>query len=301
MDNLPPPIQVTKIEKYSEQNDPPMVDLKVSNPVTYFRKWVDKLLKNQDIDLRLKIKPFATIGLMLAFGMVGGTAFSIGRYLFPNSSPIFHREVIYQGNIQITEKGIFLTLPNSDMYTLKPKSNTNVDFVNLTNGPALVKGNLGVEKFVIEVFEIIPLGYSLQTSSAVLSLPNPSNPPLSPDPSADPDSIGADLPALYSGLSWVETSKKLLIFTSGKRKIELEGLYLESSQVNTFPQDFINYYYLEFKDRGFKETLNSINPEGITITYAKDDLFLTFGIKNIYSASKDQKQLVGYKAFIEHN
>lgn len=93
----------------------------------------------------------------------------------------------------------------------------------------------------------------------------------------------------------------MLIFTSGKRKIEQEGVYLESSQLSAFPQDFINYYIQQFKDKGFKQTLNSINPEGITITYAKDDLFLTFGTKNIYKGSEDQKQLAGYKAFIEHN
>lgn len=300
--NLPPPIQITKIEKYSERNDPPMVDLKVTNPVTYFKKWVGKFLNNQDIDLHLKIKPFATIGLILAFATVGTTTFSIGRYLFPNSSPIFHREVIYQGNLQRSEKGVFLTLPNSDFYTLKPKSNTNVTFQNIQNGQALVKGNLGGEKFVIEVSEIIPLNPAPDGAG-----PNTLASPISPDTQNSPNPAlpKADEliepPSLYSGLEWVTTQKRVLIFTSGKRKIEQEGVYLESAQLNSFPQDFINYYIEELKSAGFKQTLNSIDPEGITITYAKDDLFLTFGTKNKYSGSGDKKQLTGYTAFIEHN
>ena len=109
------------------------------------------------------------------------------------------------------------------------------------------------------------------------------------------------LPALYSGLSWEVTQNRVLIFTSGKRKIEQAGVYLESAKLNDYPQDFINYYLEQLKGAGFKQTLNAIDPDGVTVTYAKDDLFLTFGIKNIYSGSGVKKQLTGYKAFVEHN
>ncbi|MBI2329801.1 hypothetical protein HYU94_00205 [Candidatus Daviesbacteria bacterium] len=63
----------------------------------------------------------------------------------------------------------------------------------------------------------------------------------------------------------------------------------------------IDYYTNELTNLGFKQSLNSSEPTGTTITFAKEDLFLTFGIKNIYSGSGDNKKLVGYKAFIEHN
>jgi len=171
-----------------------------------------------------------------------------------------------------------------------------VDLASYLDKQVTVKGNLTKEANVVEVSEIISQDIFPQTSPTslnTLTIPNSSNPSTPSNPSG--------LPALYSGLEWVTTQKRVLIFTSGKRKIEQEGVYLESAQVSAFPQDFINYYLGEFKDRGFKETLNSINPEGITITYAKDDLFLTFGTKNIYSGKGDKKQIVGYKAFIEHN
>ncbi|MBI2597399.1 hypothetical protein HYW41_04540 [Candidatus Daviesbacteria bacterium] len=220
-----------------------------------------------------------------------GTGLAIAKFFFPNSSPVLHREVVYQGDLQRTPSGFILTLPNSELYTLRPKSNTSVNFKSLSNGLVLVKGNLTKEKFVIEASEITSLD-----SSPQITPPIPSNPP---DPISSPSS--SELPRLYPSLDWQTTQKRVLIFTSGKRKIEQEGVYLESAQISAFPQDFINYYLGEFKDRGFKETLNSVDPEGITITYAKDDLFLTFGTKNIYQGKADQKQLTGYKAFIEHN
>lgn len=312
MDTLPPPIQITNVAKYSEKNDPPMVDLKVTNPVTYFKKWIGKFLNNQDIDLRLKIKPFATIGLILAFGMVGGTFFSIGRYLFPNSSPIFHRAISLEGIIQKSSSEKYYLKSENNLWTLKPKPPITLTTLNSSvNKQVTVKGNLTKEANLVEVSEIIlsnplipPARNASQPASqaerggqgdSVAGGPDPSLPP---NPSA-PSVPG--LPDLYPGLNWETTQKRVLIFTSGKRKIEQEGVYLESSQLNSFPQDFINYYIQEFKNKNFKETLNSINPEGITITYAKDNLFLTFGTKNIYQGSGDKKQLAGYKAYIEHN
>ena len=152
---LPLPIQVTQNNKYSEKNDPPMVAVQVTNPVTYFKKWVGKFLKNQDIDIHLKIKPFATIGLILAFTAVGGTSFSIGRYFFPNSSPIFHRAITLQGTIQRSESGqYYLSLPDNTLWTLRPKSN-NINFNNALNREVLIKGNLTVEQNVVEVKEVI--------------------------------------------------------------------------------------------------------------------------------------------------
>lgn len=291
MDNLPPPVQVTKVEKYSEKNDPPMVDLKVANPVTYFKKWVGKLLNNQDIDLRLKIKPFATIGLIIAFTAVGTTTFSIGRYFFPNSSPIFHRPISLQGIVQRSQTGQdYLSLPDGSLWGLKP-ANGKVNLTNVAGKQVTIKGNLTAEANVINVSEVIASQSLLDAQVA----PLPSN------ISNTPNLPNVELPDLYPGLQWESSQKKILLFTSGKRRIEVEGYHLESSQQNAFPQDFINYYIQELKDKSFKETLNSVNPEGITLTYSLDDLFLTFGVKNIYAGKGDEKKIAGYRAFIEHN
>ncbi len=289
---LPPPITITENTKYSEKKDPPLFNFNASftNPVTYFKNWVARFLKNQDIDLRLRIKPFATIGLIIAFGIVGGTTFSIGRYLFPNSSPILHRQVVYPGIVQKGADGqYFLMSADSTLWKLKPKIN-NIKLSDLVDKKVVVTGNLTSERNLIEVSEVI------------VSETNPQ--PLTPIPTSTPTPDIPDqdlLPKLYSNITWETNQKKILTFTSGRRRIEQEGVYLESAQVSNLPQDFINYYTQELKAKGFKETLNSTDPDGTMVTYSKDELFLTFGVKNVYSGSGDNKKITGYRAYIEHN
>lgn len=303
MDDLPPPTKVSGEQSSSLQSksDEPLFEAKINNPFSKFFNWLKSLIKSEGI--KINIKPLTAIGIAIALTGGGGIIGGAIVYFFPNNSPLLHRAIIYQGNLQRTPSGFILTLPNSDLYTLRPKSNTSINFKSLSDGLALVKGNLTPEKFVIEVSEIIPLETQSAQTPTQTSTPKESGPTFEVSPSAT-----TALPELFPDLQWEKTQKRVLIFTSGKRKIEQEGVYLESAQINSFPQDFINYYIQELKASNFKETLNSINPEGITITYAKDDLFLTFGTKNKYSGSGDKqktlpagRQVTGYIAFIEHN
>lgn len=295
--SLPPPITIKEETKYSEKKDPPMLFILFTNPVTYFKKWVEKFLKNQDIDFHLRIRPFAAIGLIMTISIVGGGAFTIGRYFFPYSSPVFHRQVVYPGTIQKGDKNqFFLMTQDATPWKLKPKTSINLE--NLIGRQVVVTGNLTAEKYLIEVSELIIAETPTQSLTYAQNTPTYQTPNIPPTPSS---TSSADLPKLYSSLSWEITQTKTLIFTSGKRKIEEEGIYLESAQVADFPQDFINYYINALKANGFKQTLNSINPDGITVTFAKDDLFLTFGVKNVYKGSGEKKQLAGFKAYIEHN
>lgn len=286
-------ITVTENTKYSEKNDPPLVNanISVTNPVTYFKKWVGKFLNNQDIDLRIKIKPFATIGLVISFGVIGATSFGIGRYLFPYSSPIFHRQVIFTGIVQKDVTGQYLlATSDSNLWKLKPKRSI-INLSSLENKQVVITGNLTSEKNLIEVSEVI---ISDTNPQPVTSFPAPastSTTPNSPNTSNIPDQDL--LPKLYSAVTWETNQKKLLIFTSGKRRIELEGVYLESSKLDSFPQDFLNYYTNQLTQSNFKQTLNSKTPDNITLSYEKDGLYLTFGVENIKSG--------GYRAYLEHN
>lgn len=312
MDSLPssdnnnsdysPPVQVVRGAPSSSSSkssgDDPLFEAKINNPFSKFFSLIKTFLKNQQ-NVKISIPSLTFIGLAIALTGGGGIIGGIIVYFFPHNSPILHREVMYQGDLHRTAKGIFLTLPNSDLYTLKPKINTSINFQGLQNGQAFIKGNLTTENFVIEVSEIIPLDSSSPVTPASLTSQFPLTSPNPPNASSSPSL--ADFPKLYPNLRWETTQKRILIFTSGKRKIEQEGIYLEASQVATFPQDFINYYIEGLKLQDFKETLNAINPEGITITYAKNDLFLTFGIKNIYKGSGEKKQITGYTAYLEHN
>lgn len=292
-EKLPPPIQV--IQGGGGGGNGPKDDslikggFEIKNPLAKFFNWIKK---QSNITIKIPI-----VGIVVALSSVGTgvAAYNWGfnnalSQLFPDSSPIFHRAISVEGIIQKSVTAQYYLKSEGNLWTLKPKSPiTPTTLSNSLNKLVVVKGNLTKEKFVIEVSEIIPL-----ETPSIKSVPTTPNIP-------NPQITDIQLPELYSGLTWETSQKRVLIFTSGKRKIEEEGTYLESQKIPLFPQDFINYYIGEFKARQFKETFNSISPEGITITYAKDDLFLTFGTKNKYSGSGDKKQLVGYTAFIEHN
>ncbi len=59
--------------------DPPLVDIEVSNPVTYFKHWWKKIMGNEGMNLRmsLKIKPLTALGITIIIASFG---FGIGSW-----------------------------------------------------------------------------------------------------------------------------------------------------------------------------------------------------------------------------
>ena len=69
-----------------ETSDPPLIDIKVTNPVTYFKKWWAKIIGNEGIDFRLHFRPLTAIAIALVIITVG---FGLGR---ETGSPSLPRE-----------------------------------------------------------------------------------------------------------------------------------------------------------------------------------------------------------------
>ena len=297
---IPPIIEVNQNTEPSEKSDPPLFGFFLTNPVTYLKLFLKRLLKRQAITLKIPV--LAIIVIMVGIGGFGlgfqsGTNWALAR-LFPNYSPILHRSITEQGVIQKSSRGYFLKSDDKEgtLWTLKSIS-ANVKIEDYKDQRVQIKGNLTPTPNLIEVSEIISFeSEPSPITQTTLTTPNSPNTLTLPDiPSQD------SLPKLYPGLQWDLTQRKTLIFTSGKRKIEQEGVYLESALTPDFPQAFIDYYTGELANSGFKQTFNSRDPDNTTITFAKNELFLTFGTKSIYSGSGENRKISGYKAFIEHN
>lgn len=153
--NFPLPVSFTQNNKYSEKNDPPLVAVSVTNPVTYLKLFLKRFLKNEGIDIRLKIKPLTVIACVLALSTAFGTGFNVAQIFFPTSSPVLHRAITLQGNIQRSETGqYYLSLPDNSIWTLRPKNN-NINLSSDINRQVMVKGNMTPENNVIEVKEVI--------------------------------------------------------------------------------------------------------------------------------------------------
>lgn len=155
--NLPSPVSFTQNTKYSEKNDPPLVAVSVTNPVTYLKLFLKRFLKNEGIDIRLKIKPLTVITCILALSTAFGTGFNVARIFFPTSSPLLHRSVTLQGTIQKSETGqYYLSLPDGSFWKLNLSNlSTPSSLSNLNSKQVMVKGNMTPENNVIEVKEVI--------------------------------------------------------------------------------------------------------------------------------------------------
>ncbi len=153
--SYPSPVSFTQSNKYSEKNDPPLVAVSVTNPVTYLKLFLKRLLKNEGIDIHLKIKPLTVIACVLALSTAFGTGFNVAQMFFPTSSPLLHRSITLQGNIQRSETGqYYLSLPDNSIWTLRPKNNS-INLSDDINRQVMVKGNMTPENNVIEVKEVI--------------------------------------------------------------------------------------------------------------------------------------------------
>ena len=65
-------------------SDPPLVDLKITNPVAYFKKWWAKIIGNEGVDFRLHFHPLTAMAIALVIVTVG---FGLGREAGPAPSP----------------------------------------------------------------------------------------------------------------------------------------------------------------------------------------------------------------------
>jgi len=65
-------------------SDPPLVDLKITNPVTYFKKWWAKIIGNEGVEFKLHFHPLTAMAIALVIIIVG---FGLGREADPVPSP----------------------------------------------------------------------------------------------------------------------------------------------------------------------------------------------------------------------
>ncbi len=109
--------------------DPPLVDVKVTNPVTYLKKWWNKVIGNEGMEFRFRVKPLTAIAISLvvvtvAFGL-GQVDPTITTKPIPTPTPEVWRETAYTGILQfsdITGK-YYLVTTSSEAITLDVPEN----------------------------------------------------------------------------------------------------------------------------------------------------------------------------------
>lgn len=79
-------VSAKQIKTDLRKKEPPLVDLKVTNPLTYIKSWWRRIIGNEGIDFRLRVKPLTAIAITV---IVVTVSMGIGRFVFPFKIPFF--------------------------------------------------------------------------------------------------------------------------------------------------------------------------------------------------------------------
>lgn len=111
-----------------------------------------------------------------------------------------------------------------------------------------------------------------------------------------------DIPPLYPGVEWGKPVKGTYFFTSENRNIlELEGHRLTSTQIKSFPQEFINYYHQKLSTSNWEMVDSAGGPEGELFEYIKQNKHFTFGYTALSNSPGVDRKITGYQLYVEYN
>lgn len=217
-----PPISVTTNtdQRVSTTNPPDLLNVKVTNPLVYIKYWWKRIMANEGVDLRLKVKPitaiaFAIIAFSLAFGL-GGVVFP---FAFPwlkinnevvKATPTPTPEIIWKdtalkGTLTKTNTNpirFYLVTTSTEAVTLEVPAGFNL--ITLVGKRILAVGTYNSKDKVLEVEDIqdlevlptkpVPIPTSQPTPTPTPS-PNPTPTPTpSPTPSVVPTTSPTEIP-----------------------------------------------------------------------------------------------------------
>src|SRR3972149_4975294 len=77
-------ISAKQIKTDLRKKEPPLVDVKVTNPLTYAKSWWKRVIGNEGIDVRVRVTPLTPIAISL---IVLTVTLGIGRFVFPFKIP----------------------------------------------------------------------------------------------------------------------------------------------------------------------------------------------------------------------
>ena len=172
-----------------KKEDPPLVFLKVTNPIIYIKKWWASVTRNEGIDFRFRVRPLTAIAIAAVIASIG---FGVGNIVLPYKLPFFEysptptpapaewRETAYIGTLkysEATKKFFLVTTSSSEAITLKVPENINL--MKLVEKRILVAGSYSKSQRVLVIsdakdMEVLPESPVPVPTNAPTPSPNPS-------------------------------------------------------------------------------------------------------------------------------
>jgi len=127
-----------------KNSDPPLLDVKVTNPLTYIKRWWQRIIGNEGMEFRFRIRPLTAIAIAV---IVSSMAFGVGRFVLPANLPFFKylpeppslptlnpwRETAFTGTVQFSPltQRYYLITSSSEAITLTVPQNIDLkEFIN---------------------------------------------------------------------------------------------------------------------------------------------------------------------------
>ena len=187
-------------------DEKPLVEVKVTNPVTYLKNWWSKVMGKEGIDFSFRIHPVTAVAIAVAVALVsfGAGRFSINipflKYEVVNSpvptpTPSIWKETAYTGTLQFstsTGKFYLMVTSSSELITLEVPENINL--TGYIGKRILAVGKYNKNQKILEVtdaktLEVLPKTQVVIPTSLPTSTPTSSpiiEPTTSPTPEISP-------------------------------------------------------------------------------------------------------------------
>jgi len=173
---------------------PPMVDVKVTNPVTYFKLWWEKVMGKEGVYFSFRIHPITAF--LIVFGFSAGI-FSVGRYsvnipflqyeTVETAKPTATADVVWKetgftGKLQFSEKEqrFFLLTTSSEAIVLSVPQ--NLDLTSLVGKRIFAIGEYNKAQRLLKVTDAKDLEVLSKTPQSIPTLVptiEPTNTPIS--------------------------------------------------------------------------------------------------------------------------
>ncbi|EKE05655.1 MAG: hypothetical protein ACD_19C00185G0003 [uncultured bacterium] len=183
----------------------PLVDVKVTNPVTYLRLWWQKVIGNEGVSLSVKIHPLTAIA-------IGALAFGAGKYtpdipflnykgtqisLATQSPEPIWKETAFTGKLQysVSNKKYFLLTASSEAITLEVPN--YIDLLTLVGKRIMAVGEYNKSTKVLRVSDAKNLEILSKTPQPIPTFVPTIEPSATPSitPIETPTEIPLDSPA----------------------------------------------------------------------------------------------------------
>lgn len=172
-------------------SDPPLFSLKITNPVTYLKIWWQKVISNEGIDFRFRIRPLTAITLAViivsgsfSLRFLGRTPLAPFLPLSPTPQisqippPPTPLDTAFTGTLRLsaTTQKYYLLTPDSQAITLDVPPNVNLK--NLVGRRIFAEGSFNKDTQTLKIsdakeMEILP--------SVIVPVPTIATPSASPD------------------------------------------------------------------------------------------------------------------------